>query len=975
LFSNFFSLPFDTDCFSRNAKTTESSSSWKSMQHLSGPTPNHLPDSGLSSINESIAHQSSVSPPRSAPAQLSDTDHSSEEEDDEVFEPSANGSSLSCLGFTMQAKRRSQSCSALQEKFGIAPVNFVDKPSAVVTVTSASSRQASIEKTNEPAEVSDLKKKAVDDKPHIRRPMNAFMIFSKRHRPLVHQKHPNSDNRTVSKILGEWWYSLGAQEKQEYHDLAHQVKEAHFKRHPDWKWCSKGSASNQTASDEKSKKQSTVVLSAASALTTSGSSYMSANPVAVGLPRPTVSSNKRRSIGRKNELLSSTADSNNNHFRHSNALNDKTEAEGMIVDYQWNGSGSKANEHQFEEKMDTSQPMASAVDLSSTSSTTNHSLSQQMSASATQKSPAFNFSIQSLVGAAHLSLPPESPVRSAFQPLASNRKDKQSMERKRTLMVPPPLQLAPVTTSCPSPLSHSLSAGYLSAGSGSSAYNFLHPGASSTPHQLTPGGVFKPFATMATHSAMFHPAYAAAAAAAALRSPAVLSRLTPSTSATLASMSSSGSSSTTSSVSIASAPSTVASSESNACLPSSGGSSSGISSGGSNHSAALSGVGSPLPTVQLQPPSPSLTANQPFVLAPTPAQLGLTRNKRPFTSSDSCSAVDKQDSNSASEECEDTSGKPMEDSNEPENKPESTSGAKTDAMDKVLEEVDFDQKFAKLPEFRPDHQLPQGSAPSTPLQLSPLAFVQSYRKKQRHSSLTAAAIGTPTVISKSASLASPEVGGAEKFFGPSFNLGEAIASVTSSSSSVASSAANFALPNSCAPLLNAGQLDQLCRSAFGMAPLTPKSPRTPAASLIDPCSDKTPGGNSGSSTRRILDQRRHLVMQLFNEEGLFPSGQSTAIFQQKHKSVFPNKNTLQLKIREVRQKLMASAPMNTANNSSGPNTSTTSTATTSTSGSFSSSICSATPTSQYSTDNLTNHDSSASSSLALDSKSELIDLA
>ena len=69
--------------------------------------------------------------------------------------------------------------------------------------------------------------------------MNAFMIFSKRHRALVHQKHPNSDNRTVSKILGEWWYSLAAPEKQKYQDLAHKVKEAHYKRHPEWKWCSK----------------------------------------------------------------------------------------------------------------------------------------------------------------------------------------------------------------------------------------------------------------------------------------------------------------------------------------------------------------------------------------------------------------------------------------------------------------------------------------------------------------------------------------------------------------------------------------------------------------------------------------------------------------------------------------------------------------------------------------------------------------
>ncbi|CAM9851799.1 unnamed protein product [Lampetra planeri] len=60
------------------------------------------------------------------------------------------------------------------------------------------------------------------EKEHVRRPMNAFMIFSKRHRGLVHQRHPNQDNRTVSKILGEWWYALGAREKQQYHDLASQ---------------------------------------------------------------------------------------------------------------------------------------------------------------------------------------------------------------------------------------------------------------------------------------------------------------------------------------------------------------------------------------------------------------------------------------------------------------------------------------------------------------------------------------------------------------------------------------------------------------------------------------------------------------------------------------------------------------------------------------------------------------------------------
>lgn len=75
--------------------------------------------------------------------------------------------------------------------------------------------------------------------PRVRRPMNAFMLFSKRHRPLVHQQHPNKDNRTVSKVLGQWWYSLTPKEKAEYHKLALQIKEEHYKAHPEWRWSTK----------------------------------------------------------------------------------------------------------------------------------------------------------------------------------------------------------------------------------------------------------------------------------------------------------------------------------------------------------------------------------------------------------------------------------------------------------------------------------------------------------------------------------------------------------------------------------------------------------------------------------------------------------------------------------------------------------------------------------------------------------------
>lgn len=84
----------------------------------------------------------------------------------------------------------------------------------------------------------------------IRRPMNAFMIFSKKHRKIVHKKHPNQDNRTVSKILGEWWYALKPDEKAKYHELATVVKDAHFKAHPEWKWCSKDRRKSSSSTKE-----------------------------------------------------------------------------------------------------------------------------------------------------------------------------------------------------------------------------------------------------------------------------------------------------------------------------------------------------------------------------------------------------------------------------------------------------------------------------------------------------------------------------------------------------------------------------------------------------------------------------------------------------------------------------------------------------------------------------------------------------
>lgn len=74
------------------------------------------------------------------------------------------------------------------------------------------------------------------DKKEVRRPMNAFLIFCKRHRSMVREKNPNLDNRNVTRILGDLWANLKDDEKMQYTDLAKQYKDAFMKANPDYKW-------------------------------------------------------------------------------------------------------------------------------------------------------------------------------------------------------------------------------------------------------------------------------------------------------------------------------------------------------------------------------------------------------------------------------------------------------------------------------------------------------------------------------------------------------------------------------------------------------------------------------------------------------------------------------------------------------------------------------------------------------------------
>ncbi|KAL5019498.1 hypothetical protein ScPMuIL_002390 [Solemya velum] len=59
----------------------------------------------------------------------------------------------------------------------------------------------------------DLLEPGESEKKEVRRPMNAFLIFCKRHRSIVREKNPDLDNRSVTRILGGLWANLKEDEK------------------------------------------------------------------------------------------------------------------------------------------------------------------------------------------------------------------------------------------------------------------------------------------------------------------------------------------------------------------------------------------------------------------------------------------------------------------------------------------------------------------------------------------------------------------------------------------------------------------------------------------------------------------------------------------------------------------------------------------------------------------------------------------
>jgi len=75
-----------------------------------------------------------------------------------------------------------------------------------------------------------------EDKNRVKRPMNAFLVWSCQQRAILAKNNPGMKNAEISIHLGERWKNMTPAQKQPFYDEAAKIKMEHKIKHPEWSY-------------------------------------------------------------------------------------------------------------------------------------------------------------------------------------------------------------------------------------------------------------------------------------------------------------------------------------------------------------------------------------------------------------------------------------------------------------------------------------------------------------------------------------------------------------------------------------------------------------------------------------------------------------------------------------------------------------------------------------------------------------------